>query len=218
MLTEQDIYLFKEGTHASLYEKLGCQLVPEAQGGGAHFAVWAPNARAISVIGDWNGWKRNVDVLRPRWDHSGIWEGHVPGVKRGQTYKYAVTNAHGHAEDRADPFAFYCEVAPLTASRAWTLEYGWGDTEWMQKRSERNSVDAPHATYELHLGPWRRHSADAMPSYRDLAVELAEYVKWLGFTHVELMPITEHPFYGSWGYQTTGYFAPTSRYGSPQDF
>ena len=217
LLTEQDIYLFKEGTHASLYEKLGCHLLPDDQGG-AHFAVWAPNARAVSVIGDWNGWKRNVDVLRPRWDHSGIWEGHVTGVKRGQTYKYAVVNAHGHAEDRADPFAFYCEVAPLTASRAWTLDYGWGDTEWMRKRAERNAIDAPHAAYELHLGSWRRNSADAMPTYRDIALPLAEYVKWMGFTHVELMPITEHPFYGSWGYQTTGYFAPTSRYGSPQDF
>jgi 1,4-alpha-glucan branching enzyme len=218
MLTEQDIYLFKEGTHAALYRVLGCHLLPDAEGGGARFALWAPNARAISVMGDWNGWKRGADVLKPRWDHSGIWEAHIPAVRRGQTYKYAITNAHGQQEDRADPFAFHNEVPPATASRAWTLEYGWGDTEWMAKRPENNALDAPCAVYELHLGSWRRGAADQLPTYRDIAVPLAEYVRWMGFTHVELMPITEHPFYGSWGYQTTGYFAPTARYGAPQDF
>ena len=218
MLTEQDIYLFKEGTHAALHRKMGCQLLPEREGGGAHFAVWAPNARAVSVIGDWNGWKRDADVLKARWDHSGIWEGRIRGVKRGQTYKYAIATPQGHVEERADPFAFAAEIAPATASRAWSLEYAWGDAEWMQKRAERNSLDSPQSTYELHLGSWRRDAAGAMPGYRDIAVQLAEYVRGLGFTHVELMPITEHPFYGSWGYQTTGYFAPTSRYGTPQDF
>ena len=214
LLTEHDIYLFREGTHATLYRSLGCHLAPR---GGGHFAVWAPNARAISVIGDWNDWKAGVDVLQPRWDHSGIWEADVPKVRRGQTYKYAITNVHGTREDRADPYAFYGEVAPASASRAWTLEYEWGDGEWMSGRAKRNAMEAPFSVYEVHLGSWRRDSDNALPTYRDIAKPLAEYARWLGFTHVELMPITEHPFYGSWGYQTTGYFAPTSRYGTPQD-
>ncbi|HET7728954.1 MAG TPA: 1,4-alpha-glucan branching protein GlgB [Usitatibacter sp.] len=215
MLTEHDIYLFREGTHSALYRGMGCQL---RDGGGAHFSVWAPNAREISVIGDWNHWRRGVDVLKPRWDSSGVWEGEVAAVKRGQTYKYAITNRHGHVEDRADPFAFHNEVPPSTASRAWSLEYQWNDGDWMRDRRERNALDAPHAVYELHLGSWRRSIADQLPTYREVAQPLAEYMKWLGFTHVELMPITEHPFYGSWGYQTTGYFAPSARYGTPQDF
>jgi len=214
-LTEHDIYLFREGTHAKLYRKLGCHL---ALGGGAHFAVWAPNAKAVSVIGDWNGWRPGADVLKPRWDHSGIWEADVGAVQPGQAYKYAITTVHGSREDRADPMAFYAEVAPASASRAWTLEYEWQDGEWMRHRARRNALDAPFAVYEVHLGSWRRSSQERLPSYREIAQPLAEYVAWLGFTHVELMPITEHPFYGSWGYQTTGYFAPTSRYGSPQDF
>ena len=215
MLTEQDIYLFREGTHASLYRKLGCHLRREA---GAHFAVWAPNARAISVVGDWNGWRRDVDVLQPRWDSSGIWEADIAGVKRGQAYKYAITNAHGHVEDRADPFAFHSEVPPHTASRAWSLEHEWDDEDWMRTRRERNAFTAPQSVYEVHLGSWRRPGEGRLPSYRDIAEPLAAYVKRMGFTHVELMPITEHPFYGSWGYQTTGYFAPSARYGTPQDF
>jgi len=215
MLTEHDIYLFKEGTHANLYRKLGCQLSPE---GGAHFAVWAPNARAISVIGDWNGWEPGADVMNPRWDSSGIWECDIPAVRQGHAYKYAITNVHGTKEDRADPMAFFSEIAPSTASKAWRLDYEWQDDEWMRERKTRNAMDAPFAIYELHLGSWRRNSANDMPTYREVAPQLAEYMNWLGFTHVELMPITEHPFYGSWGYQTTGYFAPSSRYGSPQDF
>ena len=215
MLTEHDIYLFKEGTHANLYRQLGCQLAAD---GGAHFAVWAPNARAVSVIGEWNGWKPGVDVLHSRWDQSGIWEADVPGVRAGQSYKYSITNSHGRREDRADPIAFYTEVAPASASRAWRLDYEWGDGEWMRERAKRNALDAPCSVYEVHLGSWRRSASGRLPGYREIAQPLAEYVQWLGFTHVELMPITEHPFYGSWGYQTTGYFAPTSRYGTPQDF
>jgi 1,4-alpha-glucan branching enzyme len=216
MLTEQDIYLFREGTHSTLYRSLGCHLLPDD--GGATFAVWAPNAREVSVIGDWNGWKRGVDLMKPRWDSSGIWEAQVPNVRRGMTYKYAIRTTHGHVEDRADPFAFHNEVPPATASRAWTLEYGWGDKQWMQTRREKNAMNAPMSVYELHVGSWRRSSNDRLPTYREIALPLAEYMRWLGFTHVELMPITEHPFYGSWGYQTTGYFAPSARYGSPQDF
>jgi 1,4-alpha-glucan branching enzyme len=214
MLSEHDIYLFKEGTHANLYRKLGCHLSE----GGAQFAVWAPNARAVSVIGEWNGWKPGVDVMNPRWDESGIWEADVGGVRAGQSYKFSITTVHGSRADRADPMAFYAEVAPASASRAWSLDYAWRDADWMGERGKRNAPDAPYAVYEVHLGSWRRSAADRLPTYREIAEPLAQYVHWLGFTHVELMPITEHPFYGSWGYQTTGYFAPTSRYGSPQDF
>ncbi len=218
MLTEHDVYLFKEGTHCALYRRLGCQMRCAADGGGAHFAVWAPNASAVSVIGDWNGWTRGRDELKPRWDQSGIWEADIPEVTHGQTYKYAITTAEGGVEDRADPFAFHNEPPPATASRAWSLDYDWSDADWMRERWARNTFDAPHSAYELHLGSWRRDAADRLPTYREIAVPLAEYVEWLGFTHIELMPITEHPFYGSWGYQTTGYFAPTARYGTPQDF
>ncbi len=214
-LSEQDIYLFREGTHSTLYRRMGCQL---REPGGAHFAVWAPNAREISVIGDWNHWTRGIDVLRPRWDQSGIWEADVPLVKRGQAYKYSITNKHGHVEDRADPYAFHNEVPPSTASRAWALDYEWSDADWMRDRRAKNALDAPQSVYELHLGSWRREAEGQLPTYRDIAQPLAEYLNRLGFTHVELMPITEHPFYGSWGYQTTGYFAPSARYGSPQDF
>ena len=215
MLTEHDIYLFKEGTHANLYRRLGCQL---AEGGGAHFALWAPNAKAVSVIGEWNGWKADVDAMRPRWDGSGIWEADVAAVRHGHAYKYALTTSQGARADRADPYAFATEVAPATASKAWSLDYDWHDAGWMSERARRNAMDAPFAAYEVHLGSWRRRSDERLPTYRELAEPLAQYAQWLGFTHVELMPITEHPFYGSWGYQTTGYFAPTSRYGTPQDF
>jgi 1,4-alpha-glucan branching enzyme len=214
-LDDHDIYLFREGTHARLYRSLGCQL--GAGGEGARFAVWAPNARAVHVIGDWNGWRRDADELKARWDSSGIWEGEVAAVRRGQAYKFAITNAHGHVEERADPYAFYAEVAPATASRAWSLEYDWGDAQWMADRKAANAPTSPQSVYEVHLGSWRREG-DRIPTYRELAAPLAEYAKSMGFTHVELMPVTEHPFYGSWGYQATGYFAPTSRYGSPQDF
>jgi 1,4-alpha-glucan branching enzyme len=216
LLTDQDIYLFREGTHAGLYRNLGCHL--EGGAGGAHFAVWAPNAKAVHVVGDWNGWKKGADVLHPRWDHSGIWEGDVAAVARGHAYKFAIANAEGRLEERADPFAFHGEAPPRTASRAWTLEYDWGDASWMSSRKRANAHDAPWSIYELHLVSWRRHHHGELPTYRDIAAPLAEYARRMGFTHVELMPVTEHPFYGSWGYQTTGYFSPTARYGTPQDF
>ncbi len=213
--TDHDVYLYREGTHSRLYEKLGCHL--HAQG--AHFAVWAPNARRVSVIGDFNGWNPDAHPLAPREDQSGIWEGEVPGVMPGQAYKYRIWSNHGgYVVDKADPFAFYAELPPATASRAWRLDYEWGDGDWMRQRRERNALDRPISIYEVHLGSWRRGSDGTWLGYRELAHRLAEYVNELGFTHVELMPVTEHPFYGSWGYQTTGYFAPTSRYGCPQDF
>ena len=214
MLTDQDIYLFREGTHSHLGSKLGCNLVP---GSGAHFAVWAPNATAVSVVGDWNGWRAGEDVLAPRADGSGIWEGAAAGVQHGQAYKYRITSrVDGFVVEKADPYAFCSELPPATASRAWTLEYEWQDSVWMNSRASRNGLDAPMSIYELHAGSWRRKDGGFL-DYRELAHALADYVQDLGFTHVELMPITEHPFYGSWGYQTTGYFAPTARYGTPQD-
>jgi 1,4-alpha-glucan branching enzyme len=216
MLTEHDIYLFREGTHATLHRRLGCQFFSADERDGAHLAVWAPNARAVSVIGEWNGWRADADVLRARWDHSGIWESDIAAIRHGQRYKLAITTSDGQVQNRADPYAFAAEIAPASASRAWRLDYEWQDAAWMKERHRANAMEAPVATYELHLGSWRRPSGK-LPTYREIAAPLAEYVRRMGFTHVELMPITEHPFYGSWGYQTTGYFAPTSRYGTPQD-
>jgi 1,4-alpha-glucan branching enzyme len=214
VLTDQDIYLFREGTHSQLHSRLGCTLLPE---GGAYFAVWAPNATAVSVIGDWNGWRVGQDILAARADSSGIWEGAAAAVQRGQAYKYHISSrVDGFAVEKADPYALCCELPPATASRAWTLEYEWRDSAWMTARARSNGLDAPMSIYELHAGSWRRADGRFL-NYRELAHELAAYVRELGFTHVELMPITEHPFYGSWGYQTTGYFAPTARYGTPQD-
>ncbi|TAM41255.1 MAG: 1,4-alpha-glucan branching protein GlgB, partial [Burkholderiaceae bacterium] len=214
MMSDHDIHFFREGTHTRLYDKLGCQLNEE----GASFGVWAPNADAVSVIGDWNGWDPCAQPLEQRSDGSGIWQGHVAAVVRGHAYKYrVVSSGGGFVTDKADPYAFHAELAPATGSRAWKLDYAWGDAHWMAGRAARNALDAPMSVYEVHLGSWRRKDGH-FSGYRELAHWLADYVIEMGFTHVELMPVTEHPFYGSWGYQTTGYFAPTSRYGTPQDF
>jgi 1,4-alpha-glucan branching enzyme len=213
--TAHDAYLFREGTHSRLYQALGCHLRPE--GGGADLAVWAPNAAAVSVLADCNGWHAHANPLHPRPDGSGVWEGHVQGIGHGSTYKFCITTPSGQQLEKADPFAVCAELPPATASRAWSLDYEWGDDTWMARRGAHNALSAPMSIYEVHLGSWRRRDGGFM-SYRELAHALADYVVDLGFTHVELMPITEHPFYGSWGYQTTGYFAPTARYGMPQDF
>jgi 1,4-alpha-glucan branching enzyme len=216
VLTDQDVYLFREGTHGRLYTQLGSHAT--ADGSGVRFAVWAPNAAEVSVIGDWNGWNAQSNRLTPRRDHSGIWEGTVPGVQHGQAYKYhIISHVNGYRVEKADPFATFCELPPATASRVWNLDYAWHDAGWMSSRAARNGLAAPMCTYELHAGSWRRKDGNFL-NYRELAHALADYMNELGFTHVELMPITEHPFYGSWGYQTTGYFAPTARYGTPQDF
>jgi 1,4-alpha-glucan branching enzyme len=213
--SDQDIYLFREGTNATLYDMLGCHVLEH--GGGVSFAVWAPNASAVSVIGDWNGWNHLSDRLVPRSDGSGIWEGTCAGVQHGQAYKYRIVAHDGIGVlEKADPLGYLCELPPATASRVWTLDYAWQDRVWMSERSGRNGLDSAMAIYEVHLGSWRRKDGNFL-GYRELAHQLADYLNDLGFTHVELMPITEHPFYGSWGYQTTGYFAPTARYGTPQD-
>ena len=214
-LSEQDLHLFREGTHGQLYRKLGCQMRDNA----AHFSVWAPNAEAVCVIGDFNHWNRSAHPARPRPDGSGLWETEVEGVAPGHRYKFAIRTRGGGWLEKADPFARRAELAPATGSVAWrTDDHVWDDAAWMTRRTGHNALSAPMSVYEVHLGSWRRGEGGAMLDYRSAAHLLAEYVTRLGFTHVELMPITEHPFYGSWGYQTTGYFAPTSRYGTPQDF
>jgi len=216
-LSDLDIHLFNEGTHTRLYERLGahCDGADAAQG--VRFAVWAPNAAGVSVIGDWNGWRADADPLQPRADGSGIWEGASALARPGQAYKYRILAAGGAVLEKADPFAFSAELPPATASRIWNGSHAWGDADWMARRGAHNALDAPIAVYEVHAGSWRRQDGQFL-GYRALAHQLAAYVKDMGFTHVELLPVTEHPFYGSWGYQTTGYFAPTARYGSPEDF
>ena len=214
-LGEQDIHLFREGTHSRLYRKMGCHLGED----GAVFSVWAPNAESVAVIGDFNQWRSDANPAKPRSDGTGIWEVQIPGVEHGHKYKFAIRTRAGDVLEKADPFARYAELAPATGSIAWrSQEYSWGDADWMANRAERNGLAAPMSVYEVHLGSWRRDANGAMLDYRTAADQLVEYVTKMGFTHVELMPITEHPFYGSWGYQTTGYFAPTSRYGTPEDF
>jgi 1,4-alpha-glucan branching enzyme len=217
-LTDHDVYLFKQGTHSRLYEKLGARVAQKDGEDGVAFAVWAPNAWRVSVIGDFNHWEAQANTLKPRPDHSGIWEGFIAGVRHGSIYKYCIESSNGVFE-KADPFAQAAEVPPRTASRVWNMRYEWRDQEWMRKRRERNGFDAPMSIYELHPGSWRRKPEEGNRSlgYRELATLLPSYVRELGFTHVELMPIMEHPFYGSWGYQCTGYFAASARYGTPED-
>ena len=212
-LGDDDLYLLNEGSHLRLYDKLGAHLAAD----GAQFGVWAPNAASVSVVGDFNGWDRHAHPLAPR-AASGVWEGFIPGVNKGDTYKYhIVSNVGGYEVDKADPLAFYAQTPPDTASRVWDFAHEWGDAEWMANRGERNSLHAPMAIYEMHIGSWRRNEDGTPMSYRDLAVHLVEYLVATNFTHVEFMPIVEHPFGGSWGYQATGFYAPTSRFGTPDD-
>ena len=217
-LSDDDLYLFNEGTHAGLAERLGAHPRSAGDTAGTYFAVWAPNAEAVSVIGDFNGWDPRSHPLRSR-GHSGIWEGFAPGVSQGALYKFHLVGRGGAWRgDKTDPFATMYEPPPATASVVWDPAYPWGDQDWLARRGERNSLDAPISIYEVHLGSWMRDDPESPMSYRELAPRLAEYANRLGFTHVEFLPVMEHPFYGSWGYQTTGYFAPSSRYGAPQDF
>jgi 1,4-alpha-glucan branching enzyme len=219
-LTDDDLFLFNEGSHFRLYEKLGAHVISQEGKEGVYFAVWAPDAEQVFVMGDFNGWGKDSHPLRVR-GISGIWEGFVSGVTKGANYKYKIHSRYnGYKVDKADPFALYCEIPPKTASIVWDLEYTWGDEEWMAKRGNLNCFAAPMAIYEMHLGSWKRRAEQENRSltYRELAHELVQYVRNMGFTHVEFLPVMEHPFYGSWGYQVLGYFAPTSRYGQPEDF
>src|SRR6266536_2261920 len=217
---DADQHLWNEGTNHRAYRTMGAH--PGAIDGveGTSFAVWAPNAERVSVIGDFNGWDKERHALRPL-GGSGIWQGFLPGVKQGAVYKYhLLSRVRGYAVDKADPFGFMHETAPGTQSIVWDLGYAWGDEAWMRSRRERNGLQSPMSVYEVHLGSWRRipEAGNRSLTYREIAPLLADYAASMGFTHVELLPIAEHPFYGSWGYQSTGYFAPTSRYGTPQDF
>lgn len=220
LLTEDDLFIFNEGNHFRLYEKLGAHVLTAAGVAGTYFAVWAPDAEQVFVIGDFNQWDKSSHPLRPR-GQSGIWEGFIPGLGPGTLYKYHVVSRFaGYRADKSDPFAFYYEGPPRTASIVWDLKYHWQDRDWMAARGRHNALDAPMAIYEMHLGSWRRvaEEGNRYLTYRELAPQLAEYLQQMGYTHVEFLPVMEHPFYGSWGYQVIGYFAPTSRYGTPEDF
>ena len=219
LFTDFDIDLFKAGKHFRLYEKLGAHLIEVNGVKGVYFAVWAPSARSVSVVGDFNFWVQGEHQLQVRWDSSGIWEGFIPSVERGTSYKYKIqSNNNGIITEKADPFALYCEHPPHTASIIWDLDYKWKDTKWMESRKDKNGLDKPHSVYEVHLGSWKRNSEGKFLIYIELAEDLVNYVKETGFTHVEFMPIMEYPYDPSWGYQLVGYFAPTSRFGKPQDF
>lgn len=219
LLTDFDISLFRAGKHFKLYEKLGAQTVYLNGQEGVYFAVWAPNAKSVSVIGNFNGWNPYSHQLFVRWDESGIWEGVIYGIGIGEVYKYSIVSATDERLEKADPFSLTMEIPPRTASIVSTTWYKWDDTKWMRTRKENNRLDRPISVYELHIGSWMRDPSDPdrFLSYRELADKLVTYVKDLGFTHVEFMPIMEHPYYPSWGYQITGYYAASSRYGSPQD-
>ena len=221
LLTDDDVHFFNEGTHFNLHQKFGAHLITAEDGRqGTYFAVWAPNAKLVSVVGLFNDWNEESHPLAQR-GSSGIWEGFLPDVGKGTLYKYHIrSRQNDYRVNKSDPFGIFQEVAPKTASIVWDLDYDWGDSEWMSRRWERNGLMSPISVYEVHLGSWKRVPGEENRSlsYRELASELAEHVKQMGFTHVEFLPVMEHPFFGSWGYQTTGYFAPTSRFGTPQDF
>jgi 1,4-alpha-glucan branching enzyme len=220
LLTDNDLYLFNEGSHFRLPDKLGAHVVSYEGTSGTHFAVWAPNAEQVFVIGDFNGWNKNSHRLRPK-GQSGIWEEFFPGIGKGTLYKYhIVSRFNGYRVDKTDPFSIFNEIPPKTASIVWDLDYQWGDQEWMTTRGQRSGLDKPLAIYEMHLGSWRRvaEEGNRSLSYRELAPQLADYLQRMGYTHVEFLPIMDHPFFGSWGYQITGYFAPSGNYGTPQDF
>ncbi|MEO0902436.1 MAG: 1,4-alpha-glucan branching enzyme, partial [Bacteroidota bacterium] len=217
--TEFDINLFKAGKHFRLYEKLGAHLTEVDGKKGTYFAVWAPSAKSVSVVGDFNHWDAEEHKLHVRWDQSGIWEGFIPGLDMGTLYKYKIQSHNNDIwTEKADPFGRYCETPPKTASVVWDASYKWKDQSWMQNRKESNALDKPFSVYEVHLASWKKKNGWESLSYIELADELVEYVADMGFTHVEFMPIMEYPYDPSWGYQLTGYFAPTSRFGKPEDF
>ncbi len=219
LLTDNDLYLFNEGSHFRLYDKFGSHLISHSDTTGTQFSVWAPDAEQVSVIGDFNDWKKGECLLHPR-GHSGIWEGFLPGIGKGTLYKYhVVSRFNQYRVDKADPFSIFNEIPPKTASIVWDLDYPWTDQEWMATRRGRNGLDKPMAIYEMHVGSWRRAAETGYRSlsYRELAPQLADYLQEMGYTHVEFLPVMDHPFFGSWGYQITGYFAPSGNFGTPQD-
>ncbi len=220
LLTDFDIHLFKEGKHYHLYDKLGSHLMEYMGTKGVYFAVWAPNAKSVSVVGDFNNWDKGSHKMKSRWDNSGIWETFIPEAKKGTLYKYFISSNSGYEAEKGDPYAFLWENPPNTASVVWDLENTWKDKSWMKERKKKEGKAQPYSVYELHLGSWKRVPEDNLRSltYRELAEDLPKYLKEMNFTHVEFMPVMEHPFFGSWGYQITGYFAPSSRFGTPQDF
>jgi len=220
LLTSFDLHLFNEGKHNRLYQKLGAHMTVMDGKPGTYFAIWAPDAERISVVGDFNGWNPDSDPMTPRGD-SGVWECFVRDLGKGAIYKYHIRSRfHMYEVNKADPYGFHHETPPRTGSIVWDLDYEWGDEDWMRSRHQRNAFDAPMSVYEVHLGSWMRVAEDSnrWMSYRELAPQLAAYVNELGFTHVEFLPVMEHPYFASWGYQVTGYYAPTSRFGTPQDF
>ena len=221
LLTDFDISLFQGGKHFRMYQKLGSHLVEVEGEKGVHFAVWAPNARRVSVVGSFNSWNPDSHILLPRWDKSGIWEGFIPGVEKGDVYKYHVTMTNGRALDKGDPYALRWETPPQTASIVWELDgHSWKDKKWLHQRLEKADQPQPWSVYEVHPGSWKKIPEDGNRSlnFQELAEELVPYVKEMGFTHIELMPVMEHPYFPSWGYQITGFFAPSSRFGTPEDF
>jgi 1,4-alpha-glucan branching enzyme len=220
LLTEDDLFLFNEGSHFRLYEKLGCHLVEVDGVPGGYFAVWAPDAEYVSVVGDFNFYNPGEHPLSPK-GASGIWEGFIPGIEQGQTYKFHIASRFdGYKVDKADPFAAFSEEPPKTASRVWEPVYKWRDAKWMKTRAAKNAHNAPVSIYEMHLGSWRRVPEEGNRSltYREMAPLLVEHLQTMNFTHVEFLPVMEYPFGGSWGYQSVGYFGPTSRFGTPEDF
>jgi 1,4-alpha-glucan branching enzyme len=219
LLTDFDVALYQAGKHFRLYEKMGSHVVTHDGKQGVYFAVWAPNARRVSVTGDFNEWNPDSHVLLPRWDKSGIWEGFIPDLGHGTVYKYHMKIHNGAGLDKGDPFAKRWEAPPRTASIVWDAAYEWKDDAWMQHRKATAGDAKPWSVYEVHVGSWKKllQEANRSLNYRELGTELVEYVAKMGFTHIELMPVAEHPYYPSWGYQITGYFAPTSRFGTPED-
>lgn len=216
--TDYDVNLFKAGCHYQLYNKFGAHIINVNGVQGTCFSAWAPNAKYVSVVGNFNGWNRFTHAMHARWDASGIWEVFIPELQQGEYYKYFIEGYNGYSVEKGDPYAIHWETPPATASVIWDRDFKWSDKKWMKDRTENTWLGKPLSIYELHIGSWRRKENGTYLTYRDLAAELPPYLNYMGFTHVELMPIMEHPFYGSWGYQITGYFAPSSRYGTPQDF
>lgn len=219
LFTDSDVSLFREGKHFKLYEKFGAQVLLKDGVPGTYFAVWAPNAQSVSVFGSFNGWNPYSHELYPRWDKSGIWEGFIPHVGIGASYKYRILSYNGIVTEKADPFALRAEHPPETASVVSTTWYEWADTEWMSIRNEKNALNQPYSVYELHLGSWIRDPSEPerLLTYQEIADKLVPYILELGFTHVEFMPVMEHPYYPSWGYQITGFYAASSRYGTAQE-